>query len=247
MTAPDFIIAGAPRTGTTWLTLAAERHPKICLAQPLQPEPKFFLVDEIYALGVDEYRRRFFSHCPEGSVRGEKSTNYLESSIAAGRIAADLPAVKLIFVLRDPVERALSNYFWSKMNGLETEEIETAFSLEEERERTLPDKLRYARPHAYFSRGAYARLLRPWLALFPREQVLILLHEQIPSAPRQVLTSFHRFIGVAERPNDADDVGIVRPSKREEAVPESLRRKLRDRYRESNAELGALLGRELPW
>ena len=45
---PDFIIGGAPRSGTTWLTAALDRHPDIWVAKPLRPEPKFFLVDELY-------------------------------------------------------------------------------------------------------------------------------------------------------------------------------------------------------
>lgn len=245
--APEFIIAGAPRTGTTWLTVAADRHPQICLAKPLQPEPKFFLIDELYALGLDEYRRRFFDQCREGTVRGEKSTNYLESATAARRIAADLPDVKLVFVLRDPTERAISNYFWSKMNGLETEIIETAFALEEERERTLPQKLKYARPYSYFSRGLYAQLLKPWLELFPREHVLILQHEQIPIQPKELLATFHRFIGVTERPTDGEDLGVVRASKKEETVSDAFKRQLRERYREPNAQLEELLGRKIEW
>jgi hypothetical protein len=246
-TRPDFIIAGAPRTGTTWLTVAAERHPKIRLAQPLQPEPKFFLVDDLYREGLESYRQKYFADVPEDCVCGEKTTNYLESPTAAERMAAHLPQVKLIFVLRDPVERAISNYWWSRQNGLETEAIETAFALEEEREARYIDKDHYSRPYSYFSRGLYAALLQPWLARFPREQILFLKHENIKTRARELLQSFHRFIGVDERPEDAENLGVVRASQKDGPVSDEFKRRLHERYRQPNARLAELLGPEFQW
>ena len=131
---PDFVIAGAPRSGTTWLTSALDRHPDIWLAKPRRPEPKFFLVDELYELGIEEYSRRWFADAPSSYKAGEKSTNYLESPTAARRMAAHLPDVRLLFVLRDPVERAISNYRWSVSNDMEHEDFATAIASEDERE-----------------------------------------------------------------------------------------------------------------
>ena len=131
---PDFIIGGAPRSGTTWLASALDRHPEIWLAKPFRPEPKFFLVDELYAEGLDAYSRRWFADAPDLGAVGEKSTNYLESAAAAARIAGDLPRVRLLFVLREPTARALSNYRWSVMNGMEHEDFATALDLEQQRE-----------------------------------------------------------------------------------------------------------------
>jgi len=161
---PDFIIAGAPRSGTTWLYFLAQRHPQLAMAQPGVPEPKFFLVDELWRRGVDYYSTKWFDSLPGGRVLGEKSTNYLESTEVAERIYRALPRVKLIFLLRNPVDRAYSNYLWSRQNGLETETFERALALEEQRERDLAANLRYARPHAYFSRGLYARHLARFIA-----------------------------------------------------------------------------------
>src|SRR5688500_9503223 len=171
---PDFIIGGAPRSGTTWLREALRGHPRIRFAEPVQPEPKFFLVDEIYQTGLPSYSSRWFRDIPPDLRAGEKSTNYLESAAAARRMAEDVPSLKLIFLLREPVDRAWSNYRWSRRNGLESESFERALELEEEREASVPAELRYSRPHAYFSRGLYARLLRPFLERFPKEQLLLL-------------------------------------------------------------------------
>ena len=203
MRLPDFIIAGAPRSGTTWLYSLLERHPDVYVAKPVTPEPKFFLVDSLYERGLEFYSKTWFAPAPSGAMAGEKSTNYLESAPAAERIARELPSVKLVFILRDPVERAWSNYLWSKMNGLETEDLQTALQLEEQRENELPEHLRFARPFSYFSRGLYADLLAPYFDRFPREQILILRFEDIGPRSESLAQRLHRFLGVSPRPDDA--------------------------------------------
>jgi len=240
---PEFIIAGAPRSGTTWLYDLLDRHSDLYMARPKQPEPKFFLVDQLYARGLAHYSQTWFAGAPANQVAGEKSTNYLESAAAAERIARHLPAVKLVFILREPVARAWSNYLWSKMNGLETEDFETALRLEDERERTLSERLRFARPFSYMSRGLYADLLRPYLDRFPREQLLILKFEDILSTPGALATRLHAFLGISPRPVDAEGLGVITPSENSgAALSDALRRALADRFAGPNRELGALLG-----
>jgi Sulfotransferase domain len=240
---PDFIIAGAPRSGTTWLYVLAESHPQLALARPMVPEPKFFLIDELWENGIPYYSEKWFDRLPAGRVLGEKSTNYLESPRAAERIFRALPRVKLIFVLRDPVERAYSNYLWSRQNGLESETFERALDLEEQRERDLVPNLRYARPHAYFSRGLYAEQLIPFFANFPRGQILVLRHEDVATCPERVAAAFHRFLGVRKMPDLARNLGRINAigSALPEPLPRALRRRLVERYRAPNARLAALL------
>src|SRR6266550_685043 len=103
---PTFIIAGAPRSGTTWLYELLDRHPDVHMAKPLKPEPKFFLRDDEYAKGLEYYSTKWFEGVEPSKIAGEKSTDYLESSAAAARIAKNLSDVKLIFLLREPVSRA---------------------------------------------------------------------------------------------------------------------------------------------
>jgi hypothetical protein len=102
---PDFIVAGAPRSGTTWLYMLAQRHPQLAMAQPMAPEPKFFLVDELWQRGLDYYSSKWFEPLPAGRLLGEKSANYLESPVVAARMLSVLPRVKLVFLLRNPVDR----------------------------------------------------------------------------------------------------------------------------------------------
>lgn len=242
MRLPDFIIAGAPRSGTTWLYELLDRHPDVYMAKPRSPEPKFFLVDELYEQGLERYAQ-WFAPARADQIVGEKSTNYLEQSVVAERIARALPSVKLVFILREPVARAYSNYLWSRMNGKEDEGFDTALALEPERERTLPPALRYARPHAYFSRGLYADLLRPYLERFARERVLILRFEDVVSTPREVATRVHHFLGVEARPADAHDLGVINPSEGNTLdIPSAVKAALRERYAAPNARLATLLG-----
>jgi len=241
---PDFIIAGAPRSGTTWLSVLAQRHPQVAMAQPMAPEPKFFLVDERWQRGVDYYSKTWFDPLPAGRVLGEKSTNYLESPEAAERICRVLPRVKLIFVLRDPVDRAYSNYLWSRQNGFEDETFERALALEEQRERNLTPQMRYARPNAYFSRGLYAEHLVRFFARFPREQILVLRYEDIVARPEDIAAAFQRLVGVAEIPGLARDLGPINATKDSppELVSKVLRHRLAERYSAANARLESLLG-----
>jgi Sulfotransferase domain len=242
---PDFIIAGAPRSGTTWLYTLLDRHPEVHMAKPVRPEPKFFILEELYAKGPEYYSRTWFSGVPEGRKCGEKSTNYLENPEAAQRIRTVVPAAKLIFMLREPAERAYSNYLWTRMNGLETESFETALALEAERELMLPPNLKNARPYAYFSRGLYADLLQPFFDRFPRDRILCLKFEEIVANPEALAAATHRFLGIRPRPGDATLLGVINASEKEdEPMPSALKHALQVRYSEANTKLGTLLGRD---
>jgi len=240
---PHFIIGGAPRSGTTWLHHALCRHPDVFLPTPVFPEPKFFLVDESYAQGLNYYRDRWFKKAPAGATVGEKSTNYLESPAAPQRIKKDAPWVRLVFILRDPVTRAFSNWIWSCHNKVETESFERALDLEQEREGQVPEKFRYARPHALFSRGLYAEHLAHWFALFPREQILCLRYEDLIDDAPGLLARLHAFIGVAQRPQDAEGLGVINNVAAEEVetIPAHVEARLQAAYAEPNRRLAELL------
>jgi hypothetical protein len=247
MRLPDFIIGGAPRSGTTWLYQVLSSHPQVYMAKPVKPEPKFFLIDEIYANGLTYYGH-WFEPATENQIAGEKSTNYLENATVARRIREAVPSVKLLFLLRDPVQRAWSNYLWSKMNGLETLAFEDALAAEEERERNYPPKLRYARPYAYRSRGLYAQQLLPYFSLFAREQILCLRFEDIETDASDFVARIHRFLGVVPRPKDALGVHAVNMAENEDSMRMTgkTQRQLQHFYREPNLRLQELLGNGFP-
>ena len=245
MRLPDFILGGAPRSGTTWLYHALDRHPEIYMAKPLKPEPKFFLVDDLYSRGLEHYAKTWFPDVRPGVMAGEKSTNYLESPLAAERIGRDLPTVKLIFILRDPVERAWSNYLWSKMNGMETESFADAIRSETIRDSALPPHLRYARPFSYVSRGMYADLLEPFIRQIGSDRILCLRFEDLKHDVGALLTRLHRFLGVTERPEDGDGLGRINEAQgADEPLPPDCAAMLAEIYAEPNRRLAELVGDE---
>ena len=131
------------------------------MAEPRSPEPKFFLCDEIYYKGLTYYFERWFKDDENYQIYGEKSTNYLESKTSAHRIKENIPNVKLIFMLRNPIERAYSNYLWTKKNNLEQLSFEKAILKEHVRESEYTDKEKYSRPYSYISRDLL-EIIKPY-------------------------------------------------------------------------------------
>ena len=173
---PNFIIGGAPRTGTTWLHHVLQRHPQIYMARPVQPEPKFFLVDDLYAKGLEYYSTTWFVGAPKGKILGEKTTNYLESRTVAERMHRHLPHVKLVFNLREPGARAYSNYLWSRQTGM----TKISYGGIARTNGRRGPAARFTRPHAYFSRGLIP-LPNP-LCDFWTRPILCQRFEDIPSS-----------------------------------------------------------------
>jgi len=243
---PDFIIGGAPRSATTWLWHLLNRHPDVYMADPVVPEPKFFLVDGLYDQGIEYYSKTWFESAPPGKILGEKTTNYLESPTAAQRICAHLPDVKLVFIFRNPVDRAYSNYLWTKMNGLETESFERALELEESRTRALSQQLKYARPFSYVSRGFYRRMLEPYFDLFPWQNILCLRTEDIyhPDTRTQLTDKLCGFLGLGPHTPDDYDQKVVNASldPDDEPMSPSVRAYLDNLYRSENERFTELVG-----
>ena len=225
------------------------RHPHIQMAQPLAPEPKFFLVDELYEKGLAYYSATWFEDIPDGVLAGEKSANYLEQPRVAERIGQSIPKVKLVFILRNPVQRAYSNWLWSRKNGLETEDFETAIALEEDRNKAVSEHLKFARPHAYASRGFYADLLEPFFAALPREQILCLLFEEIEADPEAVAEKTHQFLGLAPHPIDTDGLLDINSVSRDGLeIPEACFRMLNKKFSKPNQQLASILNMDFePW
>ena len=165
---PTFIIGGAPRSGTTFLAEALSRHPDVCMAQPLIPEPKVFLgyrqPPEVY----DERYRKLFAGANGHRLRGEKTANYLENPDLCDLMKTVVPDVKFVFIVREPVARAYSNFLWSTKNGLETLSFEEAVAKEGTRASPLPPERFHAKPFDYLIRSNYDALAAPYLKAFGR-------------------------------------------------------------------------------
>lgn len=240
---PDFIIGGAPRAGTNFLCHALAPHPGIYVARPYIPEPKVFFGP---ARTPDEYRdlyARLFAPAAGRPLLGEKTANYLESEVACARMRATLPDVRLVFLVREPVARAYSNYLWSARNGLETLSFEAAVALEGQRPSPLPPEQWHARPFDYLVRGHYDVFAQRYYDAFGRDQVAFFVYEELVTAPAAVLSRILAFLGAAPYPGPVPDLGLIN-SARETGPPldTGLERTLRATMAPSVRRFAALTG-----
>jgi hypothetical protein len=206
---PDFFLIGAPKAGTSALHAALAQHPDLYLS-PVK-EPKYYLCGDspppAYKGPGDAHsnqewiwqRERYldlFDAAPDGVPRGESTPFYLYHRDARRRIAVDRPDAKLIAVLRDPVDRAYSNWMHLRMDGLEPrDDIVEAVRREPERV-----DAGWAPFWHYQRLGMYGRQLADLFDHFPREQVLLLRYKQLVDEPHRTLDRVCGFLGVATPP-----------------------------------------------
>lgn len=243
---PTFIIGGAPRSGTTFLCHALDRHPDVYIAKPFIPEPKVFMGP---AQDQEAYRARYaalFTEAGQQQALGEKTSYYLESEKACELIRATLPEVRLIFIVREPVARAYSNYLRTRKNALETLPFEEAVELEGKRISPLPPEQAYARPFDYLTRGDYATFAQRYYNAFGREAVRFFLCEEMLKQPADVLREIQNFIGVESLPVSVEDLGVVN-SVRDTGPPidPKTENKLRSRMAGSVKRFGEMTGLDL--
>jgi hypothetical protein len=243
---PAFIIGGAPRSGTSFLCRALDRHPEVYMAKPLVPEPKVFMGPP---QPRETYRARYaelFAGASGQRVLGEKTTNYFESEVCCERIAAHLPGVRMLFIVREPVARAYSNYLWSRKNRLETLTFEEAIALEGRRPSPLPPEKAHARPFDYLVRGDYATFARRYYAALGRDRVAFFLYEHIPARLDALLREVQQFIGVEPLPAEWLDVGVVNSARQEgPPIDGETERRLRARMAPLVHRFAALTGLDL--
>ncbi|MEV0590025.1 sulfotransferase family protein [Nonomuraea cavernae] len=203
---PDFLIIGVPKAGTTALHAALHRHPDLFLS-PVK-EPKHFLTDgpppttggpgdaETYREHV--WRRtdyeKLFTVAPPGTLTGEATPFYLYDLAAQRRIREAVPHARLIVILRDPVERAHSNWthLWSA--GLEPIGDVVRACAEEERRIAAG----WAHFWHYVALGRYGEQLAHLFTLFAREQVLIFRYRDLVDRPAETLDRICAFLGVRQ-------------------------------------------------
>lgn len=209
MQRPDFIIIGAAKSGTTTLYQYLCQHPQIYMSTPKEPE--FFARDEIYARGLDWYNS-LFKEATVNQVCGEASTLYSLSPYfpnSAERIARSLPHVKLIYIMRHPVERAYSFYAQLIKNAQNTggeSKVSKSFEacLEEPKmpDGSLPfhtDPVNAHLPQCpgiYLDGSRYLFQINRYLRWFSRESFLFILMEDLLASPVTILRQVCDFLDV---------------------------------------------------
>lgn len=267
---PDFIIIGAQRCGTTSLYRYLTKHPRVVPA--FRKEVHFFCKN--FKKGLNWYREHFPTHLYKYSVgkligksllTGEASTDYILHPKAAERAFNALPRVKLIVVLRNPVDRAYSHYYLEIRRGRESLSFEEAIKLEPERLKGEKSKVRvddddntYNYQHySYLTRGIYIDQLKPWMTLFPRDQVFILRSEDFFMDPPTALSQAQEYLGLErqdleeyEKYNYAGYLRLDATKHNDPAYPRmsgGLRRDLIDYFKPHNESLYKFLERDFGW
>jgi hypothetical protein len=238
------LVIGAQRCGTTYLYHLLDGHPDITMARPVRPEPKVFLTDAVTG-DPDAYDARLFADAPPARVRGEKATSYLERPDALDRIARTLPDAHVVVAVRDPVERALSNYRFTVDAGLEDRSPDAALLADLDDEPRPYDRARISvSPYAYVRRGRYIEQLREVDARFGAERVHVVVYEEVVDDPAAVRPVYDA-LGVDPAHEPAVAGTVVNASKATARLPAATTARLRAHYADANTALERRLGRPL--
>lgn len=264
---PTFLVIGAQKAGTSWLHRMLGEHPRIFVTE--RKELHFFSNRQRYAEGMARYREHFAEVGRGHRAVGESTPNYLwcapHRSDAWGGVDDDDPAfragiparvvehlgtdLRVVVLLRDPVDRAVSAFYHHLRAG---------------RGRIDPDAgfLDNARRWGIVTMGFYAAHLERWLAHLPPERFLVLLQEEMVRDPASAVAAVHRHLGVRPRPpaglgqrvhtgdkhRGADGRWYLDEAHTRVAITPADLAVLREVYAPENARLQALLGRPLtPW
>jgi hypothetical protein len=179
---PNFLICGTQKSGTTSLYNLLVQHPEIGMSDI--KEIHFFDVDSKFHKGISWYEQ-FFENCKGKKAIGEATPHYYRLKYVPERVKAALGEIKLIFLLRNPIDRAWSNYHFNIGRGAElrsfTEAIETDDGW-----------------HRYIEKGFYFKFIKKWLQHFSRDSLKIVIFEEMISESLRVLNQIASFLDVNE-------------------------------------------------
>lgn len=247
---PDFIIIGAQKGGTSSLAFYLSQHPDIKFA--FNKEVHFF--DNNFNRGLTWYKSNFpFKSVNRNTLFGEATPFYLFHPLCAERVKESIPNVKIIVLLRNPIDRAFSHYNMQLKNGHETTiSFEEAIQLENSRIGPEFSKLNENRPHnneiiqrySYLSRGRYYEQLKLWFNLFNRDQFILLKSEDFFLNPMNALDRITNFLNIEsyipanmEAKNQGSYVGLQ----------DETKNRLIDFYRDDVNKLNELTGVNFNW
>ena len=255
---PDFIIIGAQKGGTSSFYRLLSQHPNVRAA--VRKELHYFSL--FFDRGVGWYRSCFPPPTLEGgnTITGEASPYYLFHPHAPKRIAEAVPRVRLIALLRNPVDRAYSHYnhevtMVSRLFGAGVEPLtfEEAVELEElrlrgERDKMLEDERYVGFNHqhfSYLSRGVYVDQLVHWSEFFGDEQMLVLKSEDFFEHTPETMNLALDFLGIPEW--EPEDREIILRGEYEHEMNPVTRRRLEQYFEPHNRKLYEYLGVDFGW
>ena len=253
---PDFVIAGAQKAGTTSLYHYLRRHP--CIFLPLKQEIHYY--DFNYQKGASYYRGHFptvffkrFIIKKRGFLRvGECTPYYLVHPRVPERMAAENPAVKIIFLLRNPVMRTYSHFHHECKKNREHFSFNQA--IEQEKERLYGEKEKLERRERYYSynhhrysyleRSRYVLQIQNWLKFFPKKQMLIIASEDLFARPQEVIDTICDFLDI---PKYEMQGVIVYNARKYPPLDKDVREKMNQYFKPYNQALYDLIGVDFGW
>jgi hypothetical protein len=234
-TLPDFLIIGAAKSGTTTLYSLLRSHPHVRAA--VQREIHYF--DKNFEKGVAWYRGHFKPGTKRGgrrTITGESSPSYLSVKPVPQRVAELLPEVRLIALLRNPVDRAYSHYQQAVKHGRVHHSFEEV--IEAEISRSSGSK-------RYLARGIYVDQLKRWHRCFAREQLLVLKSEDFFGNTPDTLKRVLNFLALPEwKPNH---LPVKNKGNYTQQMSPETRARLRDYFEPHNQRLYDYLGTDFGW
>jgi hypothetical protein len=235
----NFLTGGTQKGGTGAVHKFLSEHPQICLAK--QKEVHFFDNDAFFRTHREPINYRpyheYFTGRATTKVFGEATPIYMYWEPSAERIKAYNPSMRLIFILRDPIERAYSQYNMQRRRGIELLSFSTAIRLESVRCRQAFSLQR--RRYSYVDRGFYSRQIKNMMRFFPREQMLFLKTEDLKHRHTETIDRICDFLGVARLHHDRP---AIVSSHRYPSMSLSDKTFLKRKFEEEILELEALLG-----
>lgn len=246
---PDFLIIGAQKAGTSSLFHYMGQHPGVKLAQ--YKEIHFFNLRFNRSLN---WYRSFFPKQSFPGITGEATPAYLRHPLAPFRIRHAIPNVKVLVVLRDPVERAFSHFQMQRRLGIETcvsfedalDNEQRIRDAESEKRKKDADFYSYADHNcSYVGRGLYYTQISRWLKHVDRKQFLFLKSEDFFQDPNQTLRSVFRFLDLPE--HEILDTSSVNRGNYAAKISPRIRQRLEQCFQNENEQLTALLGEKFRW
>ena len=243
-TGPDFIIAGAPKCGTSSIYHYLNHHPQILLSH--KKEIDFYWQN--YHRGIDWYRAHFPTISDRADfLTGEATPNYLRFPQVARRIKDTFPKSKIIILLRNPVDRAISWHYHKLNAGLTEIDLQTAIATEIEKLTTITEaeitNTGYCNPDNIMS-SLYIYKIKPWIELLGREQFLILKSEEFYNNPSEVMRDVFQFLDLPDYP--LNNYPKVNSGSYRSADPD-LRNTIAEYFAPYNRQLEEYLGMEFGW
>ncbi|NJK38279.1 MAG: tetratricopeptide repeat protein [Oscillatoriales cyanobacterium RM1_1_9] len=244
---PAFLIIGTQKSGTTSLYQYICQHPQV--VAPLQKEIDFFIWQ--FHHGLDWYLAHFPAISAEAAlITGEASPSYILDFKVAEKLKENFPGIKLIVLLRNPVNRAFSQYQDHKRwVNPESRSLEQAIAdeialLQDFKDVTLAGEKFWQTQYGYLLRGMYVYFLEKWMSILPREQFLILQSEAFYAEPEPTLNRVFDFLNL---PNYSLPTHPKYTTGSYLPIPQPLRQTLVDFFAPHNQRLIQFLGEEFDW